>query len=424
MKKVEFKMKVVTPLIMSGANQNRAEIRASSIKGLIRWWFRELFKEKKGEGIDYSKVREREKEIFGSALEEKGQAGKVWVSVKSEGVRIKKFGKDKRIDTRNEKGLAYLTLGGKAIGGRGYIDSDSRFTVTLMFDSSLNDTGVEDVLRAFWASVYLGNWGFRSRRGFGSVEVEKVRVSGIEGELAETLEKVFVPFSESLFREAKGWMKGRKERNCWIFREFVKVRWRNLRRDSKKTTTNSLAGLKKLMGSYYDIWEVLDEVGLAWQEARKSVQENKRGTDFKLMQKGTRRLYLPSVGMPVGYFAMKLSRQLERKYKECVEECMKKGERKCENKCRSGSVSWNDGNYGKDYGRLASRIILKVWNGGVGIVFVDKPWRAVKERNGKVEELKVVMRGGLARVVGVQGNEFDVEDIAEDVFDKFQFPQI
>ncbi|MDI3498463.1 type III-B CRISPR module RAMP protein Cmr1, partial [Archaeoglobus sp.] len=37
-----FTLEAITPVFMRGANQSKAEIRAASIKGLMRWWFRAL----------------------------------------------------------------------------------------------------------------------------------------------------------------------------------------------------------------------------------------------------------------------------------------------------------------------------------------------------------------------------------------------
>jgi len=39
---LNFELKAVTPIFMHGADQGRVEIRAASIKGLMKWWFRAL----------------------------------------------------------------------------------------------------------------------------------------------------------------------------------------------------------------------------------------------------------------------------------------------------------------------------------------------------------------------------------------------
>ncbi|MDK2982628.1 MAG: CRISPR-associated protein Cmr1 [Thermococcaceae archaeon] len=64
MYKAEFELEAITPIFMRGANQNRAEIRAPSIKGVMRWWFRALA----GNyfGSDIVGLRKAEEYVFGS----------------------------------------------------------------------------------------------------------------------------------------------------------------------------------------------------------------------------------------------------------------------------------------------------------------------------------------------------------------------
>ena len=42
MKRLTFKLQVVTPLFLSGANQQVAELRPPSIRGALRFWFRAM----------------------------------------------------------------------------------------------------------------------------------------------------------------------------------------------------------------------------------------------------------------------------------------------------------------------------------------------------------------------------------------------
>ena len=38
----EYDVEVVTPMFLSGADQQKVEIRAASIKGQLRWWWRAM----------------------------------------------------------------------------------------------------------------------------------------------------------------------------------------------------------------------------------------------------------------------------------------------------------------------------------------------------------------------------------------------
>jgi CRISPR type III-B/RAMP module RAMP protein Cmr1 len=44
MKQLAFKMQVVTPLFLSGADQHVAELRPPSIRGALRFWFRAMMR--------------------------------------------------------------------------------------------------------------------------------------------------------------------------------------------------------------------------------------------------------------------------------------------------------------------------------------------------------------------------------------------
>ncbi len=62
--KAEFELEAITPIFMRGADQTKAEIRASSVKGLMRWWFRALAGNYFGN--DVVGLKRAEERIFGS----------------------------------------------------------------------------------------------------------------------------------------------------------------------------------------------------------------------------------------------------------------------------------------------------------------------------------------------------------------------
>ena len=82
--KVEAKYKIVTPLFMSGANQEEAELRPPSFKGVLRYWYRAIVL---SEYKDWKKVQEAEEKLFGSS--EKGQ-GKFWLRLEVSNGDIRK----------------------------------------------------------------------------------------------------------------------------------------------------------------------------------------------------------------------------------------------------------------------------------------------------------------------------------------------
>jgi len=73
--RAELELEAITPIFMRGADQTKAEIRAPSIKGLMRWWFRALAGNYFGNEID--KLRKAEENVFGST----NQRSKVVIEV-------------------------------------------------------------------------------------------------------------------------------------------------------------------------------------------------------------------------------------------------------------------------------------------------------------------------------------------------------
>lgn len=58
-----YEIRLVTPAFLAGANQQEPELRAPSIRGCLRWWFRLA---KHGAGTPLQKMREEESDLFGS----------------------------------------------------------------------------------------------------------------------------------------------------------------------------------------------------------------------------------------------------------------------------------------------------------------------------------------------------------------------
>ncbi|MCZ7641232.1 MAG: type III-B CRISPR module RAMP protein Cmr1 [Verrucomicrobia bacterium] len=72
-----FLLELITPCFCGGAEpEQQAEIRAPSIRGQLRWWFRTLggFK-----SLAPMSVREQEAMIFGTTAGDEGQAGRLTI---------------------------------------------------------------------------------------------------------------------------------------------------------------------------------------------------------------------------------------------------------------------------------------------------------------------------------------------------------
>ena len=79
---LEAVFRVVTPLFLGGADGTEAEIRAASLKGALRFWYRAT---SYSAGADITTIKKKEEEIFGSS--EKGQSSFL-IDVVDENIKI------------------------------------------------------------------------------------------------------------------------------------------------------------------------------------------------------------------------------------------------------------------------------------------------------------------------------------------------
>ncbi len=175
MKSITFTCKVITPLFMGGADQ-QAELRTQSFKGLIRFWWRAL-----------GGSREDERKIFGWGGDD-GNRSLLKIQIKEDfNYNIGKFNKNFSSDGRIiQCGLNYISFSldqrfkkNDHKIQRENIKNDTKFTLKITFSPLITDEEIKKVLATLWAVFYLGNFGSRSRRGFGSIMLEKAEMNGI-----------------------------------------------------------------------------------------------------------------------------------------------------------------------------------------------------------------------------------------------------
>ncbi len=164
--KAEFELEAITPIFMRGADQSRAEIRSSSIKGLMRWWFRALAGNYFGN--DVVNLRKAEEEIFGSTK----RRSRVVVEISDViGEKRRILFKEGVIDRRSPSNqLRYLWFSVNLLARKNQFDeyypAGTKFQLKI---KALDERSFKIALASLWALVTLGGIGFRSRRGAGSV---------------------------------------------------------------------------------------------------------------------------------------------------------------------------------------------------------------------------------------------------------------
>ena len=178
MKKIVFEIETITPMFLAGANQTKCELRAASIKGLLRFWWRALQAEP-----NLDELRKKEAKIFGSC--EKGVGGSSFslrIITKDDLKPIKdNFPSNPQYQVQVEGKtfkiniLEYLAYGTyEYIPRQGNVFVREYYPEKTKFDIVLNFTDEackNEVLKAFYVWSIFGGLGSRSRNGFGSLNV-------------------------------------------------------------------------------------------------------------------------------------------------------------------------------------------------------------------------------------------------------------
>lgn len=173
LEKKEYEIKVVTPLFLGGADPKKAEIRAPSFKGMLRFWWRALNPQLAVKG--FKDLYMEESDIFGNTEKKSKISLKIETSdivTKLDPLKGKKFeveskGKNFELDILHY--LAYGTM--EYQKGKGnvlikeYITPKSRFKISIQGPKS-------HIVKVELALKYLlsfGGLGAKSRNGFGSL---------------------------------------------------------------------------------------------------------------------------------------------------------------------------------------------------------------------------------------------------------------
>ncbi len=175
MKSISFKCKILTPMFIGGADGRTPEIRAPSIKGMMRFWWRAI-----NGSLSIDELRKKEGELFGSSDEDVGRA-KFTLFIQ------------KCWDT--DPGYEYHPLPHHS-GGKNCVylnetpscNRNGKCSKNFLFPAIKPDKEFTCIIRAinenimpvqtiFEISFLLGGLGKRSRRGFGSVGITHIDVN-------------------------------------------------------------------------------------------------------------------------------------------------------------------------------------------------------------------------------------------------------
>lgn len=179
-KELNLDVKFVTPAFLGGADSKKAELRAASFKGMLRFWWRALY------GTQYgTKILEEENNIFGSAASGKSNASYVRLLVQGSPSE-----KDSNDLIKNPNSiLSYLAYGkGSTREDRTfatYLDTaGTPFKISVSLSSKLSEVQAKQAKNALLALLEFGGVGGKNRNGFGcmkllnpSMQMERLRLS-------------------------------------------------------------------------------------------------------------------------------------------------------------------------------------------------------------------------------------------------------
>ncbi len=163
MKKITFEIETITPMFLSGANQSKAELRAASIKGLLRFWWRAIRAEN-----NTKKLLDEESSIFGAPDEKIGGSRFSIRVTQPDKQPVLRFNSQGRQDPVGYMFYSTFMQQGRE---RPYFPDGSKFKIII---SSQDENYLKIVSASLWALIHLGALGTRTRRGAGNMVVTSI----------------------------------------------------------------------------------------------------------------------------------------------------------------------------------------------------------------------------------------------------------
>lgn len=173
MEKITFTCETITPMFLAGADGQKPELRAPSIKGALRFWWRAM-----NGHLSLEELKEREAEIFGGT----NPARRSRVVIKIE-------------KSLNETFMTELLPHRKGAWKSKAFHPERKFVISfLMTPKIFHDETKEEIYNVqkmkalFLVVALLGGVGKRSRRGFGSFKINKINGEYFNTELNNVAE--------------------------------------------------------------------------------------------------------------------------------------------------------------------------------------------------------------------------------------------
>jgi len=161
---VKYECEVVTPMFVAGADQNKAVLRAPTVKGLLRYWWRAT-----NEFDSLRDLKKREGEIFGTTESKSKVSLHIDMDTVKNGHSLPRGSFSRKPDKFQGDILKYLAYG---TSQREYISPENLFRITIRFPKEYK----QDIQSAMYGLSVFGGIGAKSRNGFGSFRLVNTRI--------------------------------------------------------------------------------------------------------------------------------------------------------------------------------------------------------------------------------------------------------
>ncbi|MGK9475768.1 type III-B CRISPR module RAMP protein Cmr1 [Melioribacter sp. OK-6-Me] len=167
-----YECEVVTPMFLGGVDPTKVELRAPSVKGALRYWWRALHG-----NLNIKELHRKEAEIFGSSHTDYQLKSKI--SVRTKTIKLKKDCKPFKSDNLNT--IKYMSFGKWETGNNGefheYFDVGGKFEIIIKYDDQLTKEQIDSVEQALALVFMVGGLGSKSRNGFGRFSITNLNYS-------------------------------------------------------------------------------------------------------------------------------------------------------------------------------------------------------------------------------------------------------
>lgn len=207
MKTLSASFEIVTPMFIGGSDQQTAQLRPSSLKGALRFWWRALNWSRvcalhgSDQNAALRQLHADESRLFGHAATDNSGGQGVFLMQVSDRTKSQ----EQPFGTGFDTGILYLL--GQGLGKGSFKDGKHRterealtiggsFDLRLLFRPGISQGDIASVVQAVQAFGLLGSLGSRARHGLGSVALTRLSSEGLD------LPAWIVPTTVAAYRSA------------------------------------------------------------------------------------------------------------------------------------------------------------------------------------------------------------------------------